>query len=173
MLSLKAVLIEEDVGRQITCQMLEAPNEERFKKHGKVQPVKHLQMQNGWKLLAEVSSSFFQSGQRRLGRADGIYTSGWLISPHNSVTLLLGLQNVIFSEKWQLGLLAVGVCWNAALLLGYSSGDLVLIMQISWTPTSLWKLCICLSCLGCLHRMINHPLEISFSLLHTGEVHLI
>jgi len=46
-LSLKAVLIEEAVGRQITCQMLEAPNEERFKKHGKVQPVKHLQMQNG------------------------------------------------------------------------------------------------------------------------------
>lgn len=81
MLSLKVVLIEEAVGRQITCQMLEAPNEERLKKHGKMQPVKHLQTQNGSKRLAEVGSTFFQSGHRRFGRAAVIYTSGLVNIP--------------------------------------------------------------------------------------------
>ena len=53
------MLIEEAVGRQITCQMLEAANEERFKKQGKTQPIKHLWMQNEWECLAAVCSSSF------------------------------------------------------------------------------------------------------------------
>lgn len=48
------MLIEEAVGRQITCQMLEAANEERFKKHGKMQPTKHLPAKNEWEYLAEL-----------------------------------------------------------------------------------------------------------------------
>lgn len=39
--------------------MLEAANEERFKKHGKMQPIKHLQMQNEWECLEEVCSFSF------------------------------------------------------------------------------------------------------------------
>lgn len=82
MLSPKIVLIEEAVGKQITCQMLEASNEERFKKHGKMQPVK---------IFGRGVQLFFQCGHRKLG----------LVNTHTElVSQLLVLQNIIFSGKW-------------------------------------------------------------------------
>lgn len=68
--------------RQITCQTLEAPNEERFQKHEKMLPIEHLQMQNEWECLAEVCSSSFSIGTESLEeQIEYINTYPWFNTP--------------------------------------------------------------------------------------------